>query len=100
MTVLTFIWKALRAFIRWNWILDHGGMGAIAQPQPRGRRERMITSAVQRGRWVSVYSGNETIFSKSGTLVGYTSRSVSVQNKQFVTTYDERGMTIGSTVSY
>ena len=88
------MFKLLKAFIRWNWNLDHGGMDAIAAKKP-------ITHAVQKGTgnpYVEVYSGTSRLFSKSGELTGYTSNSVSVRigTGHTIATYDLRGRQISS----
>lgn len=55
----------------------------------------MISVAVQKGSFVYVYDEkNHQLFSKSGTLVGYTGSSVSVKSGSFVYTYDDRGRQI------
>lgn len=57
----------------------------------------MITVAVQRGSYVYVYGeGNKHLFSKDGTLYGYTSTTVSVRRGNVVYTYDTRGIQISS----
>lgn len=57
----------------------------------------MITVAVQRGSYVYVYGeGNKQLFSKDGTLYGYTSTTVSVRRGNIVYTYDTRGIQISS----
>lgn len=52
----------------------------------------MIASAKQSGNSVYVYNekGNH-LFTKSGTLVGFTSSTVTIQNGSALYTYDERG---------
>ena len=55
-----------------------------------------ITSAVQKGTTVYVYNGNRQLFSKQGTLQGYTSTSVSVIHNKVIYTYNEQGRQISS----
>lgn len=57
----------------------------------------MISLALQKGSSVVVYNEkNNTIFSRTGTLVGYTSNTVSIRTgtSNSITTYDEKGNTI------
>lgn len=55
-----------------------------------------ITSAVQRGSYVYVYNRSRQLFSKQGTLVGYTSNSLSVRRGNYVYVYNEKGAQIAS----
>lgn len=52
----------------------------------------MIASAKQSGNSVYVYNerGN-LLFTRSGTLVGFTSSTVTIQSGSALYTYDERG---------
>ena len=55
----------------------------------------MITTAVQKGSSVYVYGErNQVLFTKSGTLMGYTGSTVSVKNGSSVYTYNEKGAVI------
>ena len=55
----------------------------------------MISVAVQKGNNVYVYNEkNQTIFVKSGQLVGYTTSTVSVKVGNNTYTYSEKGQTI------
>ena len=57
----------------------------------------MISVAIQKGNTVYVYNEkNQIILMKSGTLVGYTSTTVSVKlgNGNTIYTYSESGQTI------
>ena len=57
-----------------------------------------IAMAVQRSEWVYVYDEkNRQLFSKTGTLSGYTSNTVSVKWQGYIYTYDEKGRQIGIT---
>jgi hypothetical protein len=86
----------LKAFIRWNWQPDKSGhLRADNQPRPQ-QAAKSITHAVQRGSWVTVYSGNNSLFTRSGELTGYTGSSVSVRHGNWITTYDVRGNSIGT----
>ena len=50
-----------------------------------------IASAVQKGNNVYVYNEkNSLLFSRDGTLVGYTSTTVSIKRGNTTYTYDER----------
>lgn len=52
----------------------------------------MISTATQNGSRVEVYDERGALmFTKGGTLVGYTSTTVSIQNAGRVEVYDERG---------
>jgi hypothetical protein len=55
---------------------------------------KQITHAVQRGPWITVYSGNASLFQRSGELVGYTGGSVSVRKGGWIMTYNAAGATI------
>ena len=55
----------------------------------------MIGSCVQKGYYVYVYDEKGySLFSKYGTLVGYTGNTVSVKNNNYVETFDEKGYRI------
>ena len=56
-----------------------------------------FSTAVQRGSWVFVYDedGNQS-FSVHGTLVGYTSKNVSVKRDNYVYTYTSDGKMVSS----
>ena len=54
----------------------------------------MITTAVQKGAQVYVYSGYRQLFVKMGTLVGYTSTTVSIKSGGQIYTYNEHGIQI------
>ena len=57
----------------------------------------MISVAVQKGNTVYVYGElNQVLFTKSGTLHGYTGGSVSVLNGNTIYTYNEKGSTLSS----
>ena len=88
--------KMLMAFIRWNWDLDKPAhLRAHNQPRPQ-QVAKSITHAVQRGSWVAVYSGSNSLFTRSGELAGYTSNTVSIRRGSWVTTYDARGNSMGA----
>lgn len=56
-----------------------------------------IVTAIQRGSQVYVYGEkNRQLFSKSGSLHGFTAASVSVVRGNMVYTYDERGRQISA----
>lgn len=55
-----------------------------------------ITSAVQRGSYVYAYNRSRQLFGKPGTLVGYTSNSLSVQRGNYVYVYNEKGSQIAA----
>ncbi|MBP5237615.1 MAG: hypothetical protein ILO64_01405 [Clostridia bacterium] len=55
----------------------------------------MIMSAIQKGNYVYVYNEkNLQIGCRNGTLVGYTSSSVSVKQGAYVYTYNEKMLQI------
>ncbi len=57
----------------------------------------MITVAVQKGSYVYVYGeGNKHLFSREGTLYGFTSTTVSVRRGNTIFTYDNKGCQISS----
>lgn len=57
----------------------------------------MISVAVQKGNTVYVYGErNQVLFTKSGTLHGYTGGSVSVLNGNTIYTYNEKGSTLST----
>jgi hypothetical protein len=57
----------------------------------------MIQTAVQKGNFVYVYNEKGIqIFSKSGTLHGFTASSVSVKIGNFIYVYNEKGNQIAS----
>lgn len=57
----------------------------------------MISVAVQKGNTVYVYGErNQVLFTKSGTLHGYTGGSVSILNGNTIYTYNEKGSTLSS----
>ena len=96
MTIL----QALKAFIVWNWELDKPAhLRAHNQPRPQRAAPavKQITHAVQRGSFISVYSGNSMLFGRSGDeLMGYTGNSVSVRHGNFISVYDARGRSIST----
>lgn len=59
----------------------------------------MITLAVEKNHWVDVYDGNKKLCSiplMGGSLVGFTSASVSIKKDKWIYTYDEKGKRISS----
>lgn len=57
----------------------------------------MISVAIQKGNLVYAYDEkNHQVFSRLGTLYGYTSGSVSIKKGDMVYTYDEKGHQISS----
>ena len=54
----------------------------------------MITTAVQKGSYVYVYSGSRLLFSKSGELHGYTATSVSIKQYSVIYVYNDKGSLI------
>lgn len=55
-----------------------------------------IKTVVQRGNFVCAYDGSRQLFTKSGTLHGYTATTVSVKHLggKFILTYNEKGQQI------
>lgn len=59
-----------------------------------------ITVAVQQGNTVVVKGDrNRLLFTKAGTLVGFTGSTVSVKRGNMVYTFDEKGRLLGSNFS-
>lgn len=57
----------------------------------------MIGTAVQRGTTVFVYNEkNQQIFTKTGTLHGFTGSSVSIKTGSTIFVYNEKGLQTGS----
>lgn len=55
-----------------------------------------ITTAVQQGSWVRVLDGSRQLFTRSGTLHGYTANSVSIKEGNWIRTYNEKGQQIST----
>lgn len=54
----------------------------------------MIASAIQKGSFVYVYGERgQTLFTRQGTLVGFTSNTVTVKRGNVNYVYDEKGAT-------
>ena len=56
----------------------------------------MITTAIQKGSSVYVYSGTRLLFTKYGELHGFTATSVSVRKGNYIYVYNEKGFQISS----
>ena len=61
----------------------------------------MISIAVQKGNWVSIYDENgrltATVDAPTGHILsGYTSTTVSIRDGSYVTVYNEKGRRISS----
>ena len=55
----------------------------------------MISLAIEKGSFIYVYDErNRQVCTLSGTLVGYTSTTVSVKRGGFIYTYDQNGRQI------
>lgn len=57
----------------------------------------MITVAIEKNGFVHVYDGNKQLCCiplSGGTLLGFTTASVSIKRNSFVHTYDEKGKQI------
>ena len=60
----------------------------------------VITQCVQKGNTAYAYHNNSVLFSRIGTLVGYTATSMSVKNGNTVYTYNNKGNLVNSNLSY
>jgi hypothetical protein len=57
----------------------------------------MITTAIQRGNIVYVYGEkNQTIFTASGILMGYTGTTVTVKRGSIISVYNDKGQIIST----
>lgn len=54
-----------------------------------------IGAAIQKGTHVWVYDeDNRLLFNRQGELMGYTARSISLNNGSSIITYNEKGSTV------